>query len=294
MVFAMNSTQLVLALLGLAISLLLLIWVMRRRYHRQNLRFNNKKARNKYPEVDLFRYRPAFLKIGLASALLVSILAFSWTEGPLDNRAYFEVGEMEPDIEMIPPRTIPPKQKTPPPPSIIEEVEEEEILEDEEVEFIDMSITDDDAVYDYEPEKKPAPAPMPAAPPPMEAEKEYGEIHIRAEEMPSFGKCSQLTDREAKWSCTQQEMLQFVYKNINYPAVARENGVEGNVVAAFVIDQEGQLTQLELLRDIGAGCGEEVKRIVGLMNKQLDWSPGRQQGRPVKVRVTLPVRFKLQ
>ncbi len=292
MTIALSSIQLVMSLAGLIVLLLLVIWAMRKLFHSRNPIDFTSKSRNKYSEVDSFKLRPAFLQVGMASALLVAILAFGWTSANSGNGASFEIGEMEADIEQLPPRTVDLPKPLPPPPTVIEEVEEEKMIEEEEVEFVDMSITDEDEVTAYEQKKKPEPIPEKA--PVIIEEDEGSEIFIRAEEMPSMEACFEVSDRSKKWACTQQAMLQFVYKNIKYPPIARENGVQGTVVAAFVIDQDGQLADVELLRDIGAGCGEEVKRIVDLLNSKVKWSPGRQRGMPVKVRVTLPVKFKLE
>lgn len=288
----MNSLQLLLALSGIILFLILTIWSLRQFFHRKITTTHSKGGRNKYREVDLFRFRPAFMKVGLASALLGVIFAFSWTDTPTQNRQYVEVGTMEIDIEMIP-RTIERPKPIPPPPSIIEEVEEEKMLEEEEIEFVDQNIDGNSEVYKPE-KKKPAPKEYVPLLKEIVEEETFTEIFIRAEEMPSLDACAKVNDRDQKWICTQEAMLAFVYKQIKYPPVARENGVQGTVVVSFVIDKEGQLTDIEMLRDIGGGCGDEVLRIVNLLNTQMNWSPGKQRGQPVKVRVNLPVKFKLQ
>ena len=90
-------------------------------------------------------------------------------------------------------------------------------------------------------------------------------------------------------------MLEFIYKNIKYPTIARENGVEGVCVIRFVVEKDGTISEPEILRNIGAGCGEEALRVVKKMNTlPQKWTPGKQRNSPVKVRFNLPVRFKLQ
>lgn len=86
-------------------------------------------------------------------------------------------------------------------------------------------------------------------------------------------------------------MLQFIYSNIKYPSIARENGVEGMVVVKFVVEKDGSITLPEVIRDIGAGCGQEALRVVSMMPK---WEPGKQRGRAVRVQFNLPVKFKLE
>ncbi|MBK8045468.1 MAG: TonB family protein [Haliscomenobacter sp.] len=66
--------------------------------------------------------------------------------------------------------------------------------------------------------------------------------------------------------------------------------MEGNVVVEFIIDKTGAVTKAKILKDVGAGCGEEALRVVGLMPK---WMPGVQRGRQVSVALRLPVKFKI-
>lgn len=86
------------------------------------------------------------------------------------------------------------------------------------------------------------------------------------------------------------ELLKYLAENIRYPALASENRIEGMVVVTFIINKEGKVSNVELIKDIGGGCGKEALRVVRTMPA---WSPGEANGVPVKVRFTLPVRFKL-
>ncbi len=88
----------------------------------------------------------------------------------------------------------------------------------------------------------------------------------------------------------QTELMKFLQKNLRYPAAARENGIEGRVVLQFVVDENGKISDLQTLRDIGGGCAEEATRVVKQMPP---WKPGKQNGNPVKVYFKLPVTFKL-
>jgi protein TonB len=89
--------------------------------------------------------------------------------------------------------------------------------------------------------------------------------------------------------------LEYIYKNVKYPAIARENGIQGRVVVQFVVEKDGKITDATVVRDIGAGCGEEALRVVNSMNgMNTRWTPGQQRGQPVRVQFTLPVSFKLQ
>ena len=90
-------------------------------------------------------------------------------------------------------------------------------------------------------------------------------------------------------------MCQFIYKNIKYPAIARENGVEGTTVIRFYVDKDGTVKEPTILKDIGAGCGTEAMRVVKMMNSMgQKWIPGKQRGKAVKVYFNLPVRFRLE
>lgn len=87
------------------------------------------------------------------------------------------------------------------------------------------------------------------------------------------------------------KLLEFISKNIKYPQLARETGTQGRVYISFIVEPDGSISNVELLRGIGAGCDEEAMRVVKAMPK---WSPGRQCGKAVRVVFNLPVNFKLQ
>ena len=86
-------------------------------------------------------------------------------------------------------------------------------------------------------------------------------------------------------------LLQYLADKIKYPVMARENGIDGTVYVEFIIGKDGSVTDAKILRGIGGGCNEEALRVINGMPK---WKPGRQQGNPVKVKFTLPIKFKLQ
>ena len=76
--------------------------------------------------------------------------------------------------------------------------------------------------------------------------------------------------------------------------IARENGIEGMVYVQFVVEPDGSVSNVNVVRDVGAGCGEEPLRIVNLMNDMPErWRPGTQRNQPVRVLFTLPIRFQL-
>jgi len=249
-------------------------------------------GRAKYPEVDAFVWsRPIFL-LGLAVALAATLFAFSWTtyDKPIDIPE--GALELDEEIEIEPPRTAePPPPPPPPPPPVIEEVPEEEIEEEDEPIFEDMDVDEED-VFEDVPVVEDAPPPPPPPPPPPEEP----EIFKVVEQMPRFPGCENMggTAKE-KEECAKGKMLQYIYKNLKYPAIARENGVEGMTVLQFVVSETGAVKDVKIVRDIGAGCGEAAAQVVEAMNNLPEkWTPGRQRGRPVKVLYTLPVKFRLE
>ncbi len=87
-----------------------------------------------------------------------------------------------------------------------------------------------------------------------------------------------------------KKMLEYIYSNLYYPPLAKENGIEGLCVVSFVVEADGSISDIELKRDIGQGCGSAAKYTVQSMPK---WKPGKQRGKPVAVTYNLPIRFKI-
>ena len=86
-------------------------------------------------------------------------------------------------------------------------------------------------------------------------------------------------------------MYKYLAQNIKYPQLARDNNVTGKVYVTFVVERDGSLTNVKVLRDIGAGCGQEAVRVVKSMPK---WKPGKHRGKAVRVQYNLPVNFNLK
>ncbi len=84
---------------------------------------------------------------------------------------------------------------------------------------------------------------------------------------------------------------EYLAKSIKYPQMAREAGIQGRVFITFVIEKDGSVTNVQVLRPLGGGCDEEAVRVVKSMPK---WKPGKQRGKAVRVSYNLPVNFKLQ
>jgi len=82
----------------------------------------------------------------------------------------------------------------------------------------------------------------------------------------------------------------YLHSSLRYPEIARESGVQGKVVLEFVVNEEGEAIDVKVRRGIGGGCDEEAMRVVKNMPR---WRPGKQNGHPVKVLMTLPIVFSL-
>jgi protein TonB len=87
------------------------------------------------------------------------------------------------------------------------------------------------------------------------------------------------------------EMQKFVQKNVRYPAAAQRAGVEGLVVVSFTVGKTGEITDIQVVKGLGAGTDEEAVRVIKAMPK---WTPGKQNGRTVPVRYTYPFRFTIK
>lgn len=122
-------------------------------------------------------------------------------------------------------------------------------------------------------------SPPPPPPPP-------GEESPRQEE-----EIYDIPDQPAEYPGGDAERLKFMVSELKYPALAKEYAIQGMVVVKFVVEKDGSITNIQIVRDIGGGCGKEIVRIIGLMPK---WKPGMKNGLPVRSWQTFPFRFKLE
>lgn len=155
------------------------------------------------------------------------------------------------------------KEEEPPPPTV-EEIKDKEIAtetKEGEEGGVDASLLGDE----------------PSAPPVLEEPKEE-EPFAYVEQMPTFPNGT-------------EAMYKYIYDKIKYPAIARENGISGQVIVQFVVSKEGEIQKAKVVRGIGGGCNEEALRVVNGMPR---WKPGMHNGRAVPVTFTLPIKFVLQ
>lgn len=258
--------------------------------------------RNKaYGAYQLRRDYPKYLGRALGLGLLLIVVAFSIprilsaVSGAFEKKEAIDVvAELgpPPDIDPnTPPPPPPPPVETPPPPTrstvkfvppVVkkdEEVQEEEpkkaieelIDKKEDIGSEDKKGNDDSAPSDIE---NPSELKVVEAPKVVE-EKVYEQFDIQ--KPPSF-------------PGGETELLKYLAKNIEYPALAKETNIQGRAVLTFVINKDGSVGDVQIVKDPGGGCGKEAVRVVKSMPK---WSPGEANGHPVKVRYTLPVMFRL-
>lgn len=88
----------------------------------------------------------------------------------------------------------------------------------------------------------------------------------------------------------QDAMFAYISKNLKYPQEAMDKGIQGTDHVSFVVEKDGSINAVKTLRGIGGGCDEESVRVLQGMPK---WTPGKQQGKEVRVQCNLPIRFKL-
>lgn len=206
-----------------------------------------------------------FFTIGLSLSLLLSILAMNWRS--YDSQALVNLGELDADFDEV--MEVPPSDQPPPPPPKIEqpvivEVDDQEVVQEIKMDF-DVEILEETAVdvvvFDA---------------PKME-EEEADQIFQIVEDVPV-----------PKGGL--EAFYEYVADNLKYPQQAVRMGVAGNVFLKFVVEKDGRLTDVQVLKGIGSGCDEEAVRV---LESAPAWNPGKQRGRPVRVYMVIPIRFVL-
>jgi len=226
----------------------------------------------KEPKYELAQYRSLFFNIGLVISMLMVIGAFEW-------RFYDDQELMDREstnMEFVETLDVPFTEQPPPPPpktlknvqiitvDNIEEIEEEinidldiEMTEDLAIEQVIEQVTVTN-ISDVE-------------------EEDTEEIFVIVEEYPvPFGGMA--------------AFYQYVNNKIKYPRQALVLNIEGRVFVQFVVGKDGSLTDATVIRGIGGGCDEEAIRVV---KDAPGWKPGKQRGKPVRVKMVLPITFKI-
>lgn len=134
----------------------------------------------------------------------------------------------------------------------------------------------------------------------MEHEFKHGELMSTSldttfkiiEEMPMFPGCDeQKLLYEELNTCSKNKLLEYIYRNMRYPRKARELNIQGKALIQFVVDENGETRDLKVLNGVSRDIKKEVAKLI---NKMPLWTPGMQNGKPVKVLYTLPINFKLE
>lgn len=99
-----------------------------------------------------------------------------------------------------------------------------------------------------------------------------------------------VVEQQPEFAGGYEAMMNFIRKNMRYPASARRMGVDGTVYVSFVVSKDGSISEVKTIRGISADCDKEAMRVVGMMPP---WRPGKQNGKPVFVRFVLPIKFQL-
>lgn len=224
----------------------------------------------KSPSADLERGKSTSLLMGFVLAFAVMFVALEWTQREKeDNSEIYAVRDVTLDEEIIP-ITLPEKKTVPPPPASVTKAEiieivqddaeiEEDVLAsvDDQVEFIDVSALDEVVVED-EPEIDDTP-------------------FMVVEDMPEFPGGT-------------AALLEYLKKNIKYPAICRENNIQGRVLVSFIVNKDGSIVDAEVVKNVNPSLDKEALRVISGMPK---WKPGSQRGKPVRVKYTVPVNFRL-
>ena len=223
----------------------------------------------KSQKADLENKKVIFTQIGLVIGLAVMLLAFEWKTY---EKTVLDIGtrKVEDVAEDIIPIT---EQKIkPPPPAPVQQVVKINIVEDDVQVDDDISI---DVEADQNTEVQEYIAPVKSD---DEESAEEVQIFMVVESMPAY-------------PGGEPALYAFLAENIKYPQMAKESGIQGRVFVTFVVERDGSVTDVRVLRGIGGGCDEEAIRVVKSMPK---WTPGKQRGKSVRVQYNLPVKFTLQ
>lgn len=226
----------------------------------------------KSPKADLERTKTMSILMGFVVGLAVLFVGFEWSNREVQVVTADEgVADIiaEEEVEITRPENTPPPPPPPPAPVVTEVLN---VVEDDvELEQQDI-LSSEDSQDAVQTETFVAPV--------VEEEEEESaqQIFTVVEEMPDF-------------PGGQAELLKFIAKSIKYPVIAQENGIQGRVICAFVVNKDGSVVDAEVLRGVDPSLDKEALRVIGTMPK---WKPGKQRGKPVRVKYTVPITFRLQ
>ena len=225
----------------------------------------------KSPKADLEKGKTLGVLMGMIVGLAVLFVGFEWSDREVTIVQSGGGADIiaEEEVEITRPEDTPPPPPPPPAPAIAEELN---VVEDDvKLDDVDIISSEDDA----------SSAQVEAYTPPAvveEEEESSQQIFTVVETMPEF-------------PGGQMALLQYLSKSIKYPVIAQENGIQGRVSCSFVVNKDGSIVDAEVIRGVDPSLDKEALRVINSMPK---WSPGKQRGKPVRVKYTVPVTFRLQ
>ncbi|HZK08862.1 MAG TPA: energy transducer TonB [Bacteroidales bacterium] len=221
----------------------------------------------KSKKADLERKKSVFLEIGFIIALALVLVAFSYRtyERTTSLNLTLQVDDTPEEIVPITQQELKPPPPPPPTQVTVIRIVEDDVEVEDDIE-IDVEADQETIMQDF--------VPM------VQEEEEIVEMEIFqvVETMPSF-------------PGGDAARMKFLQDNITYPQMARESGIQGIVYATFVVEPNGSVSDVRIMRGIGGGCDEEAIRVIKNMPK---WNAGMQRGKPVRVQFTMPIKFTLQ
>ena len=222
----------------------------------------------KSPKADLERGKTMSVLMGFIVGLAVLYVGFEWSTQ--DVMVVDETDIAEEEIEITRQENTPP----PPPPPAAPAVAEVLTVVDDDVELADVEIasSEDDASA-------------------AQAETYVAPVVEEEEEEESAQQIFTVVEKQPEFPGGMSELMKFLAKSIKYPVIAQENGIQGRVVCSFVVNRDGSIVDIQVMRGVDPSLDKEAVRVIGTMPK---WKPGEQRGKPVRVRFILPVQFRLQ
>lgn len=226
----------------------------------------------KSPKADLEGGKGLSILMGLVVGLAVLFVGFEWGTQEKTIQQDEGIADIiaEEEIDITRQEDTPPP---PPPPPSVEPVAEVLNVVEDNVEVADnnlLSSEDDQAQAQTQ-------TYVPPAVKVEEEEESSQQIFMVVEEMPEF-------------PGGQAALMSFIAKSIKYPVVAQENGIQGRVTCSFVVNKDGSIVDAEVVRGIDPSLDKEALRVINTMPK---WKPGKQRGKPVRVKFTVPINFRL-
>ena len=227
----------------------------------------------KSPKADLERGKTMSVLMGFIVGLAVLYVGFEWSTQDVmvvDETEQVQDVIAEEEIEITRQENTPP----PPPPPAAPAVAEVLTVVDDDVELADVEIasSEDDASA-------------------AQAETYVAPVVEEEEEEESAQQIFTVVEKQPEFPGGMSELMKFLAKSIKYPVIAQENGIQGRVVCSFVVNRDGSIVDIQVMRGVDPSLDKEAVRVIGTMPK---WKPGEQRGKPVRVRFILPVQFRLQ